>query len=499
MRRRIRAQTERPVNRAKRLILLWQTLPQRFVYRLVHAGFGDVIQYGRKTCALGWHLFVIRRSQPIRGRICVPGDKSISHRAAILGAISAGTTTIRGYLASQDCLNTLRCMRLLGADVSVVEEPGLAPGTCRVEIQGRGKAGLSEPPDILDVGNSGTGIRLISGVLAGQPFFSVITGDEQIRRRPMRRIVEPLRMMGAEVLGRADGSLAPLAIRGGSLKGIRYRSPVASAQVKSALLLAGLFAEGETVVEEPAKSRDHTERMMPAFGAELRIEDNIVAVKGGALLTGRRLDVPGDFSSAAYFIVAALLLPDSELVVEGVGVNPTRTGLLDVLQEMGGDVRVANVRDEAGEPVGDIVVRASRLRGVEIGGSLIPRLLDEIPILAVAAAYAEGKTTVRDAQELRVKETDRVKTTVEMIRALGGEAEETEDGLSVFGTGRLKGGVCDSYGDHRIAMSAAVAGLAADSETRVLNTECVATSFPGFGEMLRSLAPRSFDEPADTN
>ncbi|MGC8835298.1 MAG: 3-phosphoshikimate 1-carboxyvinyltransferase, partial [Armatimonadota bacterium] len=401
--------------------------------------------------------------------------------------VSAGTTTVRGYLASQDCLNTLRCMQFLGAEVSVDTEPGLAPGTCRVEILGRGSTGLSEPPDILDVGNSGTGIRLISGVLAGQPFFSVITGDEQVRRRPMRRIVEPLRMMGAEVWGRANGSLAPLAVRGGGLKGIRYRSPVASAQVKSALLLAGLFAEGETVVEEPAKSRDHTERIMPVFGAELRVEGNTVAVKGGAELLGRQLNVPGDFSSAAYFIVAALLVPDSDLVIENVGVNPTRTGLLDVLQEMGGDVRIANVRDEAGEPVGDIAVRTSQLRGVQIGGAVIPRLLDEVPILAVAAAYAEGETTVRDAQELRVKETDRLRTTVEMIRALGGEAEETEDGLRVHGTGRLKGGECDSYGDHRIAMSAAVAGLAADSETRVLNTECIATSFPGFGEMLRDL------------
>lgn len=432
-------------------------------------------------------MFIVRRSQPIRGRMRVPGDKSISHRAAILGAVSEGATTIRGYLASQDCLNTLRCMQFLGAEVSVGAEPSLAPGTCRVEILGRGNNGLSEPPDILDVGNSGTGIRLISGVLAGQPFFSVITGDEQVRRRPMRRIVEPLRMMGAEVWGRANGSLAPLAVRGGGLKGIRYRSPVASAQVKSALLLAGLFAEGETVVEEPVKSRDHTERIMPVFGAELRVEGNTVAVKGGAKLLGRQLYVPGDFSSAAYFIVAALLVPDSELVIENVGVNPTRTGLLDVLQEMGGDVRIANVHDEAGEPVGDIAVRTSQLRGVQIGGAVIPRLLDEVPILAVAAAYAEGETTVRDAQELRVKETDRLKTTVEMIRALGGEAEETEDGLRVRGTGRLKGGECNSYGDHRIAMSAAVAGLAADSETRVLDTECVATSFPGFGEMLRDL------------
>jgi len=432
-------------------------------------------------------VLITRPSGPLRGRVRVPGDKSISHRAAILGAIASGTTIIHGFLGSEDCLNTLRCVSLLGASVSQEDALDAGPGCKTVVMEGAGAGGLREPDDVLYVGNSGTAIRLISGVLAGQPFLSIVTGDEQVRRRPMGRIATPLRIMGATVLGRQGGTLAPLAITGGGLHSIRYQSPVASAQVKSAVLLAGLFAEGETTVCEPARSRDHTERMLPAFGASVAVGGNEVSIRGPAKLFGREVRVPGDPSSAAFPLVAALLVPDSDVVVERLGLNPTRTGLLDVLAEMGARIEVSNVTDEAGEPVGDVRARHSRLKGTRIGGTLIPRLVDEVPILGVAAALAEGETLITDARELRVKETDRIRTTAALVNALGGHAEELEDGLRIVGVGRLFGTECDSGGDHRIAMAAAVAGLVAEGETRVLNAECIATSFPGFAELMEGL------------
>lgn len=392
-----------------------------------------------------------------------------------------------GYLASDDCLGTLNCVSMLGAKVRRTDTPQHVPGTCLVEIEGRGELGLCEPADVLDVGNSGTAIRLLTGVLAGQPFFSVITGDEQVRRRPMRRITEPLTAMGAKIWGRQDAGLAPLAIVGGGLRAVTFRSPVASAQVKSAVLLAGLYADGETAVQEPSQSRDHTERMLLGFGAQVRTDGTTASVHGPAVLTGRQVTVPGDISSAAFLIVAALIVPGSELTIEGVGVNPTRTGLIGVLHEMGGEIEIHGERLEAGEPVADITVRASELHGVSVGGDIIPRLVDEIPILAVAAAVACGETIISDAQELRVKETDRLATTAEMIRAFGARVEERPDGLVVAGVPTLKGTECGSHGDHRIAMSAVVAGLAADGETVVYDAECISTSFPRFAEVMASV------------
>lgn len=436
---------------------------------------------------MGEQAITVRTGRALRGRLRVPGDKSISHRAAILGALARGRTTVRGYLTSDDCLRTLACVSLLGADVRRSDTPENAPGTCSVEIEGRGDDGLCEPPDILDVGNSGTAIRLLTGVLAGQPFFSVITGDAQVRRRPMRRVTEPLQSMGARIWGRQNAGLAPLAVAGGGLRAVSFRSPVASAQVKSAVLLAGLYAEGETVVHEPSRSRDHTERMLPAFGVPVRVDGTTVSVVGPALLTGTQVTVPGDISSAAFLIVAALVVPGSELTVEGVGINPTRTGLIDVLRAMGAQIEVQNERIEAGEPVADIVARSSELCGVFVGGDTIPRLVDEIPILAVAAATARGKTVIAGAQELRVKETDRLATTAEMLRAFGARVEEQSDGLIITGVPSLQGAVCESHGDHRIAMSAVVAGLAAEGETLVRDTGCIATSFPSFASVMRSV------------
>jgi len=340
---------------------------------------------------------VITPGRSLRGVLRVPGDKSISHRAAILGAIARGTTRIFGYLQAEDTLSTLGCLRALGVSI---QEQGSA-----LEIRG---GALREPDQVLDVGNSGTTLRLLAGVLAGQGFHSVLTGDASIRRRPMDRVADPLRRMGARISGRQGGRLAPLAIAGGGLRGIAYRSPVASAQVKSAVLLAGLFAEGETSVAEPSQSRDHTERMLGAFGVEVAREGLTTRLRGPAALNATEVRVPGDLSSAAFLLVAAALVPGSELAVTDVGLNPTRTGVLDILGMMGATLDVRDRREEGGEPVGTVAIRAGRLRGAVIGGPLIPRAIDELPVLAVAASLAEGETVIRDAAELRVKESDRV-------------------------------------------------------------------------------------------
>jgi len=420
------------------------------------------------------------RPARIRGRFRPPGDKSISHRAVLLGALAHGTTVARNFLTSEDTLRSVACVRALGVPAE------LEGGTLRVG----GRERWLTPSGVLDAGNSGTTIRLLCGLVAGQPVEAVLDGDASLRRRPMDRVVEPLRRMGADVEAR-EGRFAPVRVRGASLRPARHQLAVASAQVKSALLLAGLYAEGTTAVVEPAQSRDHTERMLRAMGVAVRrrvLEGGAaeVEVEGPTRPEALELEVPGDFSSAAFFLAAAAAQPGAELVVERVGLNPTRTGLVDVLREMGADVQVEELAEAAGEPVGTLRVRGRRLRGVEVGGAVVPRLIDEVPALAVAAAVAEGETVVRDAAELRVKESDRVRTVVAALRAVGVEADELADGLVVRG-GHIRGGVVDPEGDHRVAMAAAVAGLLSREGVRVLQAECAAVSFPEFHRWLRTL------------
>jgi 3-phosphoshikimate 1-carboxyvinyltransferase len=359
----------------------------------------------------------------------------------------------------------------------------------RIEICGRGPEGLREPETVLDAGNSGTALRLLVGLLAGRPFFSVLTGDASLRRRPMRRVVDPLTAMGATLLGRAGGQYPPLAIQGRQLSGIAWPSPVASAQVKSAILLAGLQATGETSVTEPMLSRDHTERMLTAFGVSVRREGTTVSIPGGARLRATNLRVPGDLSSAAFFLVAAAALPGSELLIHDAGINPTRTGALEVLEAMGAHVTRERERSEGGEPVADLRIRGARLRGAKLGAELIPRLLDEIPALAIAAALAEGETVISGAAELRVKEVDRLSAVAGELAKLGVRVAEEREGLRIVGGRRLRGAVVRSRGDHRMAMALAVAGLFADGETRVQDVACVETSFPGFAELVAEVAP----------
>jgi 3-phosphoshikimate 1-carboxyvinyltransferase len=419
-------------------------------------------------------VLTVAPGRPLRGLLRVPGDKSISHRAAILGGIARGVTRVSGFLRAEDCLSTLRCLRALGV---VIQEQGDV-----LEIEG---GPLAEPEDVLDVGNSGTTIRLLAGVLAGHPFHSVLTGDASIRRRPMARVAEPLRQMGARISGRRGGRLAPLAIAGAPLRGIAYATPVASAQVKSAVLLAGLFAQGETSVTEPSQSRDHTERMLSAFGVPVRHAALTARVIGPATLRGAAVRVPGDLSSAAFFLVAGALVPGSEVAVADVGINPTRTGVLDILRLMGAHVEVRDEREEGGEPVGTVAVRAAPLGGIVIAGDVIPRAIDELPVLAVAACLAAGETVIRDAAELRVKESDRVAVLARELGRLGADIAPQPDGLVIAGGRRLHGGRVRSGGDHRIAMALAVAGLCADGPVIIEDSACVETSFPGFEAALR--------------
>lgn len=425
--------------------------------------------------------FAVEPARSIRGTVSVPGDKSISHRAVMLGALANGDTWIENFLPGEDCLATVRCFQELGVKFTGPTEEGV------LIVHGRGPDALHEPADVLDAANSGTTIRLLTGILAGLPFFSVVTGDESLRRRPMGRVAGPLQEMGAVIWGRRGGEFAPLAIRGGNLRGIRYRLPVASAQVKSAVLLAGLLARGETVVVEPAASRDHTERLLQYFGAELKIAGDSISIKGGQQLTGRRLTVPGDISSAAFLLVAAACTPDSDLTITGVGVNPTRTGVLDVLRQMGANLELLNRREISGEPVADLRMRSSSLKGTVIAGELIPRLVDEVPALAVAGAVAGGETVIRDAAELKVKESDRLAVLTRELRKFNADLEELPDGLIIRGGRPLQGAVCRSHGDHRIAMAMAVAGLVARGQTVVQDAGCVAVSFPGFAGVLNSL------------
>lgn len=417
----------------------------------------------------------------LTGTLVPAPDKSISHRGALFAALAAGTSRIENFLAGEDCLATAALVRALGATVALAPDGALT-------VTSPGLAGLKEPPDVLDCGNSGTTMRLSAGVLAGLAGHAVLTGDASLRRRPMGRVVEPLRAMGARIDGRDGGRLAPLAIRGGGLRGITYASPLASAQVKSALLLAGLFATGETLVSEPARSRDHTERLLAAMGADVAVEDLTVRLRPGRALAPLRMRVPGDFSSAAFWVVAAAILPGSDLLLTGVGVNPTRTGLLDALEAMGADVSRLNPRDEGGEPVCDLRVRHAPLRATRISGALVPRMIDELPVFAVAAGLASGESVVEDAQELRAKESDRIEAVVRHLGALGLAARERPDGFVVTGRpGRYPGGETRSGGDHRIAMSAAIMGLASERGARVEDVACVETSYPAFGADLARL------------
>lgn len=427
---------------------------------------------------------VIKPSRGLRGETALPGDKSLSHRAVIFAAIAEGDTVINGFLTGEDTLNTAKAVEKMGIRIE-----GL--GTDRLVVRGKGLDGLSEPAGVLDLGNSGTGMRLLAGLLAGQDFFSVLTGDHYLVKRPMGRIVEPLRRMGATIDGRSGGKLAPLAIRGGGrkTKAIDYASPVASAQVKSAILLAGLYADGDTSVSEPMKSRDHTERMFRHFGVETREQGPRVTVRGRQELRAKGpLEIPSDISSAAFFLVAASIVPGSDLLMKNVGVNPTRTGVIDVLREMGADITLLNEREQAGEPVADLRVKHKKLHGARIGGDMIPRAIDEIPVLSVAASYAEGKTVIQDAAELRVKESDRIAAMAAELRKMGAAVTERPDGMEITGRDALNGATCESHGDHRIAMSMAVAGLAARGETMVRDCGWIETSFPGFERLLKQAA-----------
>ena len=395
----------------------------------------------------------------------------------MLNAVARGTGRVTNFAAGADCASTVEVVRALGVSIDTEPGSGVLPGV--LTVHGVGMAGFVEPSDVLDAGNSGTTMRLMSGLLAGRPFTAVMTGDESLRSRPMSRVVEPLRQMGASLHGRDGARLAPLVFSGGELNGIDYELPVASAQVKSCVLFAGLRAQGETTVRSPSPSRDHSERMLAAMGASIQF-DEVTASISSSELNAVDVDVPGDISSAAFWLVAAAVHPDAEIRLTNVGLNPSRTGSLDVLREMGAEILVENEREVAGEPVGDLVARSSALRGVEIGGALVPSLIDEIPVLAVAAALAEGPTRVRDAKELRVKESDRISATVEWLDAAGVRVDEEPDGMTIHGRGRLGGVTCDSHGDHRLAMSQAVGGLVAEAPVRIEGASVADVSYPDF-------------------
>jgi len=426
------------------------------------------------------NTMIIKPKSNLKGEIHPPGDKSISHRSVMIGSIAKDVTEITNFLNGEDCIATIKAFQKMGVKIE-------GTGTSSITVHGVGIDGLKEPDDVLSMGNSGTSMRLISGVLAGQPFYSVMIGDSSLRSRPMKRVADPLRLMGAQVYGR-KGDLAPLTIIGGNLKSIDYKTPVASAQIKSCILLAGLYADGETSVTEVAESRDHTERMLRSFGAEITSNGLIHKVKGHPELVGHQVNVPGDISSAAYFIVAGLLCPNSEIIIKNVGVNPTRTGIIDALKQMGANINIENLREESDEPVADIFVRSSQLKGCSFAGEIIVRMIDEIPVLVLAATQADGETIIRDAKELRVKESDRITATVSEFRKIGAELDELEDGMIIAGGSRLKGGECESHGDHRMAMSLAIAGLISESGVTIHNIECINTSFPEFREILSSIS-----------
>jgi 3-phosphoshikimate 1-carboxyvinyltransferase len=421
----------------------------------------------------------MKKVDKLTGTVTVPGDKSISHRAVMFAALSDGKSVVYNFLRSEDCLNTKKAFLQMGIKFAT-------RGKALV-VYGKGLHGLTAPGKPIDCGNSGTTMRLLSGILAGQKFASVLTGDKYLRQRPMQRVIAPLRAMGAKIEAVGD-ELAPLRISGGNLQGIKYILPVASAQVKSGLLLAGLYAAGKTSVIEPVPTRDHTERMLAYLGAKIVKKGLKTSVQGNTRLKGNTIIVPGDISSAGFLLVAASIIPGSRILIRKVGINPTRNGIIAVLKKMGAKIKIKNKRDFGAEPVADLEVRSSILRGITIAGTIIPNIIDEIPILTVAAARAQGKTVIRGAKELRVKETDRIKSMVSQLSKMGVNIKEQRDGLVIHGPAKLKGAVVDSFGDHRTAMSLAVAALAAEGKTVIKNTACINTSFPGFVKIIRKIS-----------
>ena len=421
----------------------------------------------------------LHKAAHIRGEITVPGDKSISHRSVMFGSIAKGTTEIHNFLEGADCLSTIGCFRRMGIEIENKN------GT--VIVHGKGMHGLTAPSGTLDCGNSGTTTRLISGILAPQNFDVTLTGDESIQKRPMKRIIEPLSMMGADIKSIRGNDCAPLKICGMPLAGIHYTSKVASAQVKSAILLAGLYADGLTTVTEPQVSRNHTELMLKFFGAELESKETSVTIWPATELFGNRIDVPGDISSSVYFVATGLILPNSEVLIKNVGINPTRAGLIKVCEAMGADLTLLNENHGNAEPTADLLVRTSSLKACTIEGDIIPTLIDELPTIAMMACFAEGTTVIRDAAELKVKESNRIAIMVENLRAMGADVEETEDGMIIHGGKPLHGAVIDSHKDHRIAMTFAVAALAAEGETEIHDADCVNISYPAFYEELERL------------
>lgn len=420
----------------------------------------------------------IQRSNGLKGEVKIPGDKSISHRAVMLGALAKGTTKITDFLQGADCLSTMECFRRMG--IQIQNTSG------EVLVHGQGLHGLAAPSDLLNVGNSGTTIRLLSGILAPQPFSATLTGDASIQKRPMKRVMEPLSQMGAKIKSLSGNGCAPLRISGTPLKGIHYKTPVASAQVKSCILFAGMYADGATTVTEPVLSRDHSERMLEHFGARLTREGTAVTIQPEPQLAAREIPVPGDISSAAYFIAAATLVPHSEILIRNVGINPTRSGMLEVCRAMGADIQYLNERDDSGEPTADLLVRSSSLKGTVIEGAIIPALIDELPVLAVMAAFAKGETIIRNAEELKVKESDRIAVMVENLSAMGADITGTPDGMIIRGGPALHGAEIHTYKDHRIAMSFAVAALAAEGTTHIEDADCVNISYPDFyGDLQR--------------
>lgn len=425
-------------------------------------------------------IIELSKARSFKGTFFPTPDKSISHRSIIFSSLAKGKSIIKNFLRADDPMSTLNAFRSLGVDIDDTGDD--------IIIKGKGIYGLKEPNNVIDCGNSGTTIRLLSGVLSGNPFFSVLTGDYSLRTRPMKRIIVPLKKMGAEIMARGKNKYPPIAIKGKALRSITYALPVASAQVKSAILLAGLYAEGDTEIIEPAKSRDHTERILPAFGSEIKVDGLCVRIKSGIELKGTEIQVPGDFSSAAFFITGALLIKNSDITIKAVGINPTRTGLIGALQEMGAGFDISNVRNLLGEPVADIHCHTCKaLKAIHITKERIPALIDEFPIICVAATQAEGTTTIKGAEELRVKESDRIKSMATELKKMGAEIEEFKDGLSIKGGSPLKGAVVESYNDHRIAMALSIAALFADGTTTINGVSSVNISFPGFFELLRRL------------
>lgn len=422
---------------------------------------------------------LLKPAHSLKGEVHIPGDKSISHRSVMFGALADGLTEVTDFLQGADCLSTIACFQKLGIEIDNTPE--------RILVHGKGLHGLRQSDSMLDVGNSGTTMRLISGILAGQPFSTALNGDASIQKRPMKRIMNPLREMGADITSLKNNDCAPLKIGGGALHGIHYNSPVASAQVKSCILLAGLYADGKTSVTEPALSRNHTELMLASFGAQLLSQGTTAEISPNPHLIGQRITVPGDISSAAYFIAAGLLVPNSEILIHNVGINPTRDGILRVAKAMHADITQINIHEASGEPVCDLLVKSSSLTGTIIEGDIIPALIDEIPVIAVMAAYADGTTIIKDAAELKVKESNRIDTIVTNLKAMGADIAAADDGMIIHGGRPLHHAVIDTHADHRIAMAFAAAALCADGGAQINDANCVTISYPKFYDDLNSL------------